>query len=206
MLRRIAHRLLDIPIVFQLQQRVFNDYANIGTVYSSYLAENDKMILDVGCSTAECAGQIIDMRKNRYVGVDIDPRYIELARKRHPFGRFLCHDARELPFESDSFDIVLFNGVWHHMTDELVGSCLREVRRVIKGGGVVLVSEPVFRSDWPVSTWFLNRDRGKYIRTREGYRSLFDGFDIIEEKIFRFSLHEFCGFVAKKRQKNRDVR
>jgi ubiquinone/menaquinone biosynthesis C-methylase UbiE len=199
MLLTIAHRLMRIPIVFQLQQRICNNYANIGAAYSSYLTGNGKTVLDIGCSTAECAGQIIDMKRNKYIGVDIESRYIELARKRHPLGQFLCHDARELPFEPDSFDIVLFNGVWHHMSDQLVTSCLQEVRRVVKNSGVILVSEPIFRFDWLVSTWFLNRDRGKFIRTREGYRSLFDGFDVIEEKILRLSIHEFCGFVAKKR-------
>ena len=59
--------------------------------------------------------------------------------------------------------------------------------------------EPVFRSDWPVSTFFLKNDRGKFIRTRDGYRALFADFDIVEETTFRLAMHELCGFVARKR-------
>src|SRR5262245_10335042 len=98
-LRSLAHTLLDVPVVFQLQQRLFNNYENVGAAFAKYLQSGNRLdILDVGCSTAASAGQIIDMKRHHYHGVDIDPRYIELARKYHPDGHFLSQDARELPF------------------------------------------------------------------------------------------------------------
>jgi SAM-dependent methyltransferase len=197
MLRSAAHRLLDNPLVFRLQQKLCNNYLNVRDAFAGYLMTAGNDILDVGCSTAACAGQIIDMNRNRYVGVDIDARYIELAKKFHPHGHFLQQDARKLPFGSGSFDIVMFNGVWHHMDDALVLACMAEVARVLRPTGVVLVSEPVFRRDWPVSTFLLENDRGRFIRTRAGYRTLFAGFDVVEEKTLRLAMHELCGFVAR---------
>jgi SAM-dependent methyltransferase len=197
MFRRAAHRLLDHPLVFQLQQKLCNNYLNVRDAFGAYLMTAGKDMLDIGCSTATCAGQIIDKKRNRYVGIDIDARYIELAKRLHPHGRFLQQDARKLPFGGGSFDIVMFNGVWHHMDNALVLACMAEVRRVLRPTGVVLVSEPVFRRDWLVSTFFLENDRGKFIRTRDGYRTLFVGFEIVEEKTFRLAMHEFCGFVAR---------
>jgi ubiquinone/menaquinone biosynthesis C-methylase UbiE len=202
MLTRLAHRLLEVPVVFRIQQRMFNDYANVRATFEEYLAVEGKNILDVGCSSATCAGQIIDMERNTYVGVDIDPSYIELAKRSHPRGQFMKHDARALPFAPDSFDLVMFVGVLHHMDDGLSRSCMAEVQRVLRLTGVVLVAEPVFRLDWPVSSWFLERDRGKFIRERDEYRALLDGLSIVEEKTFRLSLHEFCGFVARKRRES----
>jgi SAM-dependent methyltransferase len=199
MLLQAVHRLLDNPRLFRLQQKLCNNYLNVRDAFREHLATVDKDILDVGCAGATCAGQIIDMEQNRYVGVDIEARYIELAKKLHPRGHFLQQDARRLPFAAASFDIVMFNGVWHHMDDALVLACMDEVRRVLRPTGVVLVGEPVFRPDWPVSTFFLKRDRGKFIRTRDGYRNLFVGLDVVEENTFRFSMHEVCGFVARKR-------
>jgi SAM-dependent methyltransferase len=198
MLRDIAHRLLDNPIVFQFQQRVCNNYQSLKETFPSYFGVTGKNILDIGCSTATCSGQIIDMKNNHYVGIDIDPKYVELAKRSYPHGQFLQQDARKLPFENDFFDLIMFNGVWHHMDDGLVRSCMKEVHRVLRPTGVVVVSEPVFRRDWPVSTWFLENDRGKYIRDRAGYRALFDEFSIVEEKTLRIMLHEFAGFVARK--------
>ena len=198
MLRDIAHRLLDNPLVFQLQQRICNNYLSLKDTFPAYFGVTGNNILDIGCSTATCAGQIIDMKNNYYVGVDIDPKYVELAKKMHPHGHFLQQDARSLPFEKDFFDLVMFNGVWHHMEDDLIRSCMKEVSRVLRPTGAVVVSEPVFRRDWPVSTWFLENDRGKYIRDRTGYRALFDGFAIVEEKTLQITMHEFAGFVARK--------
>jgi len=198
MLLQAAHRLLDIPLVFRLQQKLCNKYLNVRDAFSRYLVTAGTDILDVGCASAACAGQIIDMKQNRYVGVDIDARCIALASKLHPDGRFFQQDARKLSFDSGSFDIVMFNGVWHHMNDAMVLASMDEVRRVLRPTGVVLVAEPVFRSDWPVSTFFLKNDRGKFIRTRNGYRALFAGFDIVEETTFRLAMHELCGFVARK--------
>jgi ubiquinone/menaquinone biosynthesis C-methylase UbiE len=198
MLRTIAHRLLESPVVFQLQQRLCNNYSSLKEAFPDYFDVIGKYILDVGCSTAACAGQIIDMEKNSYVGVDIDPKYVELAKKMHPCGRFLHGDARTLPFDNDSFDLVMFNGVWHHMDDDLIRSCMKEVSRVLRRTGSIVVSEPVFRSDWPVSTWLLKNDRGKYIRDRAGYRALFEGLSIVEERTLRIAMHEFAGFVARK--------
>jgi SAM-dependent methyltransferase len=198
MFRSIAHRLLDNPTVFQLQQRVCNNYLSIKKAFPAYFGVTGKNILDIGCSTATCAGQIIEMKNNYYVGVDINPEYVELAKKLHPYGHFLQQDARTLPFENDFFDLIMFNGVWHHMHDDLIRSCMKEVFRVLRPTGAVVVSEPVFRRDWRVSTWFLENDRGEYIRDRAGYRALFDGFAIVEEKTLRITLHEFAGFVARK--------
>ena len=198
MLLQAAHRLLEIPLVFRLQQKLCNNYLNVRDAFSRYLVTAGKDILDVGCASATCAGHIIDMKQNRYVGVDIDTRYIELAKKFHPHGRFFQQDARKLGFDDGSFDIVMFNGVWHHMNDAMVLACMNEVRRVLRPTGVVLVDEPVFRPDWPVSAFFLKNDRGRFIRTRDGYRVLFAGFDILEEMTFRLAMHELCGFVARK--------
>jgi SAM-dependent methyltransferase len=194
---KMLQRLLDVPIVFQLQQKICNNYLNVATAFASYLEIYDKDILDVGCSTAACADEIINMKNNRYIGIDIDLRYVNLARRIHPDGRFIQQDARHLPFDTKSFDVVMFNGVWHHMDDDLIRECMEEVKRVLRPTGVLLVSEPVFRHDWPVSTFFLKNDRGKFIRTREGYRSLFNGLEIVEEVTFQLAIHEFCGFVAR---------
>lgn len=198
MIRDVAHHLLDNPLIFELQQQFSNDYQNLKDTFSEYFSVSGKNILDVGCSTAACASRVVNMKENKYVGVDIDEKYIELARRRHPDGCFYTQDARSLPFKSDFFDLVMFNGVWHHMDDDLIRACMLEVHRVLRPSGIVVVSEPVFRYDWWLSTWFLRNDRGKFIRDRASYRALLDGFKIIQEKTLRISLHEFAGFAAQK--------
>src|SRR5947209_9179908 len=106
MLRDIAHRLLDKPLVFQLQQRICNNYLSLKDTFPAYFGVTGNNILDIGCSTATCAGQIIDMKNNYYVGVDIDPKYVVLAKEMHLHGHFLLQDTLSLTFVKIFFDFV----------------------------------------------------------------------------------------------------
>src|SRR5688572_19484390 len=114
-LRRSIEKVLSLPLVFDFQQKFCNNYTAVREEFADYLNGTGKWILDVGCSTGACAKQVVDMEKNHYTGVDIEPQYIETATRLYPAGRFLALDARSLPFESGRFDVVLFTGVWHHM-------------------------------------------------------------------------------------------
>lgn len=74
-----------------------------------------KSILDAGCGT----GALFDEIARRkiccsYLGIDILPEMIALARKRRPKGTFLCVDmAKENPFDRHCFDTVYASGMFN---------------------------------------------------------------------------------------------
>ena len=82
----IIDTTLKNPIVFDFQQKFCNDYSTVTKEFSEILNRNHIHILDVGCSTGTCAGQIIDMDANSYIGLDVVPRYIEIAQSRYKKG------------------------------------------------------------------------------------------------------------------------
>jgi ubiquinone/menaquinone biosynthesis C-methylase UbiE len=56
-------------------------------------------------------------------------------------------DAEHLPYESESFDIVVGHAVLHHLPD--VEQALRECLRVLRPGGVLVIAgEPTTIGDW----------------------------------------------------------
>lgn len=191
------HVLLENPLVFEVQQRLCNNYSAIREEFAELLGRPGQSIIDIGCSTGTCAGEIIDFQRIDYTGVDIEENYIAVASKRFPQGRFLAMDARSTPFNENSFDIAMFIGVMHHMDDALVRDCLKEVRRIAKPSARVLVAEPVFTNGEWLSTVLLKMDRGKNIRDEAGYRSLFAGFEVERQRYFRFSAHRFCSYVLR---------
>jgi ubiquinone/menaquinone biosynthesis C-methylase UbiE len=75
------------------------------------------------------------------------------------------------------------------MDDDTIRQALLEVKRVLAPGGLLLVAEPMFSADRPLSTFMLKHDRGKFIRDEEGYKSLLQGWRIAKESHFDFSLH-----------------
>lgn len=199
MIRRLVANILSRPRVFEWQQRFCNNYGAVKYHFTNHLAVSGKDILDIGCSTGNCASAILSMEQNRYVGIDIMPGYIELARRWHQSGSFLEMDARKLAFPDDSFDIVMFIAALHHMGDQLVKDCMREIRRVLRRDGIVLCAEPVFTKGRFLSALLLSFDRGKHIRTESGYRALCDGFEIGESSYFDLSVHRFCSFILRPR-------
>lgn len=197
-MRKIVNALLAHPLIFEWQQRLCNNYSAIRDHFADHLQVAGKDILDIGCSTGTCASTVVDMANNRYVGIDIEPQYIQRATRRSPRGRFLTMDARALTFPDDSFDVILFVGALHHMDDGLIEQCFLQIKRVLRPDGVVLCAEPVFTEGKPLSRFLLLRDRGEFIRDEPGYRRLFGGFGILRQDYFSFSVHRFCSFVLSK--------
>ena len=90
-------------------------------------------ILDVGCGV----GHYLRSFRKRvdkniiYTGVDITERYIKLAQKIFPTARFKVGDALDLPFPSNSFNIVFSNNLIQHMALPL-NKFISELIRVSK--------------------------------------------------------------------------
>lgn len=108
-----------------------------GTI-KKHIGKGEK-ILDLGCGN----GRIMDIfrdQKVEYVGVDNSEKLIELARKKHPEGRFLVADALRLPFSENYFDRVISIGVFHHLPSEKYRlKFLNEAKRVLKRKGMLII-------------------------------------------------------------------
>jgi ubiquinone/menaquinone biosynthesis C-methylase UbiE len=195
--KKLIELFLKNPYIFKLQQKI-NNYNVVGNQFQEYLKSKNKKILEVGCSTGNLARQIIDMDSNSYYGVDISKEYINIATKSTPNGKFLLMDARKLDFHNEFFDIVMLSSVLHHMDDEVGKNCFKEVHRVLKKDGVVIIAEPILNSKSFISIILCKLDRGHFIRTTKEYKILFTNFVIKTTNNFKFSGHFFCSFVLKK--------
>ena len=99
-----------------------------------------KSILEVGCSAGLMAA-IYASSASSYVGVDISDDAIALASSKNLMNcRFEECDAHNLPFSNGSFDLVVVNSLLHHLDLEIA---LREINRVLKVGGHLLLREPL---------------------------------------------------------------
>jgi SAM-dependent methyltransferase len=95
-------------------------------------------VLDVATGPGMLARGAAIRGASRVVGVDLAPRMIEISAAAHPGIEFRLGDAEALPFEDDSFDVVLCSfGVGHFPRPELA---LSEFARVSVPGGTVAVS------------------------------------------------------------------
>lgn len=96
-------------------------------------------LLDIGCGTGESRKLYIDHVAD-YTGVDLSAASIEFAARRFPQSTWQVANACDLPYADESFDIVSFSSVLHHIDNYEIA--LREARRVLRPGGRVFAFDP----------------------------------------------------------------
>jgi SAM-dependent methyltransferase len=99
-------------------------------------------VLDFGCGHG-MAAVVMARRGARVVAFDLSAGYLgEAARRALANGVTLDlvqADGERLPFADDSFDRIWGNAVLHHLD---LGRAAREVRRVLRPGGMAVFCEP----------------------------------------------------------------
>ena len=105
-------------------------------------ATPDAPILDAGCGT----GLNLRHLPQGSVGVDINPRNVELLRHRLPDHVVIEGDVENLPFADGSFGTVLCTEVIEHIPEP--AAALAEYRRVLRPGGVLIGSVPARSLVW----------------------------------------------------------
>lgn len=125
-------------------------------------------ILEIGCGPGTIVGYL---PQSEYVGFDISPRYIEMARKRFPHAQFVCERVSQFsPASQRSFDTVLALGVVHHLDDEEARQLFQIAYDVLKSGGKLVTLDGVWTDDQsPTARWLLARDRGEHVRNEQEY-------------------------------------
>jgi len=121
-------------------------------VYVMFLAKlsQDKSktvaVLDIGCGTGRNISFVKQaLNKNwSFYGVDYSKACIEFARKQYAkVGvQFVQYEGATLPFPDDSFDYVVSSHVMEHIAKSNQTKFAKEIRRVLKSGGLALVGEP----------------------------------------------------------------
>lgn len=106
------------------------------------LKPHDRRVLDFGCGVGRFTGRIARDCKREVVGVDISPSMVEMARERNPGIDFRAlQPGGVLPFADDTFDVVFTSTVLQHIPDEEFAAACRELKRVLRPGGLVFLFE-----------------------------------------------------------------
>jgi SAM-dependent methyltransferase len=97
-------------------------------------------LLDAGCGTggflawAEETGTF-----TRLAGIDLSVEAIKLARQTVPGAELHAAPLDRIPFHDEEFDLAVSLDVLQHVPEGLVDASLKELRRVLRPGGSLLV-------------------------------------------------------------------
>ena len=100
-------------------------------------------VLDVGCGPGIVACALAAVA-HHVTGLDLSPAMVEQARARQAKQSlvnmsWLCGDVAQMPFEDESFSIVVSRYAFHHFLSP--AEVLAEMKRVCRAGGRVIVAD-----------------------------------------------------------------
>ena len=121
-------------------------------------------LLHAGCGSGQVDERLHD--RVRITAVDISPSAVRLYRENNPSAFAVQHaDILDLPFPANSFDGAYNLGVLEHFTPEEIGRVLRQLNRILRPGGKVVVFWPHARATsvavLKTAHWFLNDVAGR---------------------------------------------
>lgn len=134
------------------QERIWDYFQNEGLMHDVFPEarqrfvlrhlESGQAVLDIGVGNGTLE------RLSLAKGIDIhalDPSERAIQRLRGDMGledRAQVGYAQAIPFRDSEFDVVVMSEVLEHLDDTALSSALKEVKRVLKPGGVLLITVP----------------------------------------------------------------
>ena len=97
-------------------------------------------LVDVGCGAGRLAERLRASHRGRYLGTDVVPELLDHARALAPGWEFELVESLLIPWPEGSADAVCFFSVLTHLPHEASYAYLRESVRVLRPGGLVVVS------------------------------------------------------------------
>lgn len=90
-------------------------------------------VLELGCSSG-----FLTEKLGKVTAIDTSKDMLEITRNKNPQAKVIEADMFELPFKSSSFDKVVTMRVWNHLNEFDLRKALRETKRVLKKGGILV--------------------------------------------------------------------
>jgi len=114
----------------------------------------NRQLVDVGCGS----GLMMEILKKygEPHGVDLTEEALKFCRQRGLKNLYQA-DVTKLPFKKDQVDLVIALDLIEHVADDV--AAFREFHRVVKPGGIIVISVPAFKFLWSYWDDILGHER-----------------------------------------------
>lgn len=171
------HRFLELSWVYTAFQGLISRPGAAermrGELYPE-LGSRPLRVLDIGCGPAAFFARYRDVEGLEYVGIEPNKAYVDDAEQRFPDIELYAGTVPQVRDRiSGRFDLVVFEGVLHHIDDATAVEGLRFAgERLAPGGRIVALDPVLLPRQNPIARALPSLDRGKHVRTLDGYRQL----------------------------------
>lgn len=182
------YSLLTRPHIYSFFQRLMGSHYKYRTYINEFMKPwEGASILDIGCGTAD----ILDFLPSNidYVGYDMSKDYIRYAKNKYgKRAKFFNERVNKMTLVyEEPFDIVLVDGLLHHLNDDESKMLFQIGYRALHDKGIMLTIDPTFDDRQGLIDRFItSKDRGNHVRTPEEYKNIANSvFSNIELKILK---------------------
>jgi SAM-dependent methyltransferase len=115
-------------------------------VLAALVSLDGKHVVELGCGAAALARELVRrFPASRVTGLEVDARQHAANLAAPQAGlTFVAASAQAIPFDDATFDLALMLKSLHHVPMPLMDQALSEAARVLRPGGFLYVSEPVY--------------------------------------------------------------
>ncbi len=159
-------------------------------------AKGYEKVLDIGTGTGNLAIKFLE-KGCRVVGLDPSSKLLAMAENKalEWSGRFqvkLCEDPfLKIPFPDATFNIVASTYAIHHLTDDAKRLSVREMKRVLKPGGRIVIGDVMF-----LDMSHKIHSLAKYPDMEDEYQPMLDSFpDMFMDEGFHFEIFQMADTV-----------
>ncbi|MGC1547378.1 MAG: class I SAM-dependent methyltransferase [Rhodanobacter sp.] len=172
-------RILTLSWVYSLFQNLVGATKGAEWVSDNFWrAQPGHKAVDIGCGPGNTAHLL--PKGVHYVGFDVSEKYIGHAREtfaHDPDKTFIVGVAEDfvanLPPQMQNADLVIMNGLLHHLDDGEALTALRLARESLSPDGRLVCLEACFLiSQAPIAHWVLKQDRGQNVRSEPEWKAL----------------------------------
>lgn len=161
----------------------------------------NKKIVDIGSSFGWLEKEILKEKPKEVIGLEINKEAVDFAIKNVKGAIFIEAGALDLPIKSNYADIVTFFDVIEHIPINTENVALKEINRILKKGGILLLSTPndhllskLLDLAWYFGHRHYNKEKLKKMLNKTGFK-----IASIESRGSIFSSLYLCWFYIMKR-------
>jgi SAM-dependent methyltransferase len=177
-------QILRLPLFYHSLQVLVGNKKVWKRIATNYLKPHKRMkILDIGCGTSGIL-EYIHGYEVQYYGYDFNNKYIEDSKKKWgALGEYFfeCKSSNDIgTTEYGSFDAILSINLLHHLSDEDFLNFVDKSHKLLKPNGKLITSDPCrFQKMSLFEKFMIKHDRGRDIRTLEGYKTYFSDLFVV---------------------------
>lgn len=161
-------RVMEVPWVYRAWQAPFAE-RKLAPVWRHTDRSAVRKVLDVGCGPGTNAPHF---RGLDYLGLDINPDYVALARSRYGMD-FQVADVTEWRVRDDAYDFILVNSFFHHVDDADADRILSHLATLLTEDGHIHILDLVLPPGPSPARLLARMDRGDHPRPLATWRALF---------------------------------